>query len=65
VRPAPRGDEFRRYTYDDVVETPRLMLAELHALLSERVTVTPGARSAAQVRVRHRSLALHRPDTAW
>jgi very-short-patch-repair endonuclease len=28
-----RGDEFRRYTYGDVVETPRLMLAELRALL--------------------------------
>jgi hypothetical protein len=28
-----RGDEFRRYTYSDVVERPRLMLAELCALL--------------------------------
>jgi hypothetical protein len=28
-----RGDEFRRYTYGDVVEGPRLMLAELCALL--------------------------------
>ena len=28
-----RGDEFRRYTYGDVLETPRLMLAELRALL--------------------------------
>jgi len=28
-----RGDEFRRYTYGDVVESPGLMLAELHALL--------------------------------
>jgi predicted transcriptional regulator of viral defense system len=28
-----RGDEFRRYTYGDVVETPRLMLAELRGLL--------------------------------
>ena len=28
-----RGDEFRRYTYGDVLETPRLMLAELCALL--------------------------------
>jgi hypothetical protein len=28
-----RGDEFRRYTYGDVVEGPRLMLAELRALL--------------------------------
>jgi very-short-patch-repair endonuclease len=29
-----RGDEFRRYTYGDVVEHPRLMLNELAALLS-------------------------------
>jgi hypothetical protein len=28
-----RGDEFRRYTYGDVLESPRLMLAELSALL--------------------------------
>jgi predicted transcriptional regulator of viral defense system len=28
-----RGDEFRRYTYGDVVEDPRMMLAELRALL--------------------------------
>jgi hypothetical protein len=28
-----RGDELRRYTYGDVVERPRLMLAELRALL--------------------------------
>ena len=28
-----RGDEFRRYTYGDVFERPRLMLAELRALL--------------------------------
>ena len=28
-----RGDEFRRYTYGDVFETPRLMLAELRALV--------------------------------
>jgi very-short-patch-repair endonuclease len=28
-----RGDEFRRYTYQDVVEDPQLMLAELGALL--------------------------------
>jgi hypothetical protein len=28
-----RGDEFRRYTYGDVVEGPSLMLAELRALL--------------------------------
>jgi hypothetical protein len=28
-----RGDEFRRYTYGDVVESPRLMMAELRLLL--------------------------------
>jgi very-short-patch-repair endonuclease len=28
-----RGDDFRRYTYDDVLERPALMLAELRALL--------------------------------
>jgi predicted transcriptional regulator of viral defense system len=28
-----RGDEFRRYTYGDVFEEPRMMLAELRALL--------------------------------
>ena len=27
-----RGDEFRRYTYGDVLEDPALMLAELRAL---------------------------------
>jgi very-short-patch-repair endonuclease len=29
-----RGDEFRRYTYGDVVEAPELMLAELQVLLA-------------------------------
>jgi len=29
-----RGDEFRRYTYGDVVEHPRLMLTELRELFS-------------------------------
>jgi very-short-patch-repair endonuclease len=29
-----RGDDFRRYTYGDVVECPRLMLAELRELLT-------------------------------
>lgn len=28
-----RGDEFRRYTYGDVFESPELMLAELEQLL--------------------------------
>lgn len=31
-----RGDEFRRYTYGDVVEHPRLMLRELRGLLPVR-----------------------------
>jgi very-short-patch-repair endonuclease len=29
-----RGDEFRRYTYGDVFDTPRFMLAELRGLLT-------------------------------
>jgi hypothetical protein len=29
-----RGDDFRRYTYGDVLESPRLMLAELHAFFT-------------------------------
>ena len=29
-----RGDEFRRYTYGDVLEDPSLMLAELRALVT-------------------------------
>ncbi len=28
-----RGDDFRRYTHDDVLEEPRLMLRELDGLL--------------------------------
>ena len=35
-----RGDEFRRYTYGDVLEDPRYMLRELHQLLSDR-SVSP------------------------
>jgi very-short-patch-repair endonuclease len=31
-----RGDEFRRYTYGDVAEDPRLMLNELRGLLRQR-----------------------------
>jgi hypothetical protein len=33
-RPRPRGDQHRRYTYNDVTEDPAQMLAELHALLA-------------------------------
>jgi very-short-patch-repair endonuclease len=29
-----RGDQHRRYTYGDVVETPKLMLEELRAVLT-------------------------------
>jgi very-short-patch-repair endonuclease len=35
-----RGDEFRRYTYGDVFEAPRLMLAELRAVLAGPVKRT-------------------------
>jgi len=31
-----RGDDFRRYTYRDVFEDPRLMLAELHSFFASR-----------------------------
>jgi very-short-patch-repair endonuclease len=31
-----RGDDFRRYTHGDVLESPDAMLAELHALLRYR-----------------------------
>jgi very-short-patch-repair endonuclease len=37
-----RGDEFRRYTFGDVFETPKLMLGELRALLGP--TVLPDGR---------------------
>ncbi len=33
-----RGDEFRRYTYDDVLEQPGFMLSELRVLLSSART---------------------------
>ncbi|MGH2953796.1 MAG: hypothetical protein ACRDK9_07195 [Solirubrobacterales bacterium] len=34
-----RGDEFRRYTYGDVVDQPHLMLSELRTLLRHRCPV--------------------------
>ncbi len=37
-----RGDEFRRYTYGDVLENPKLMMAELRGLLA--AAGTPPAR---------------------
>jgi hypothetical protein len=36
-----RGDDFRRYTYGDVCEEPRLMLAELRNLLQHPILVSP------------------------
>ena len=39
-----RGDEFRRYTYGDVLEHPRLMLQELRKLLPSAV-LTGGTRT--------------------
>ena len=39
-----RRDEFRRYTYGDVFEEPRLMLAELRALLSAAPSAAAAAR---------------------
>ena len=35
------GDDFRRYTYGDVCEEPRLMLAELRNLLHHPILVSP------------------------
>jgi very-short-patch-repair endonuclease len=40
-----RGDDFRRYTYGDVLENPALMLAELTALLT-RAASPPGPTGA-------------------
>jgi hypothetical protein len=40
-----RGDEFRRYTYGDVFEDPRLMLRELRGLLRARRPPPPAGRS--------------------
>jgi hypothetical protein len=39
-----RGDEFRRYTYDDAFEDPRLMLAELRELLRAAADLSRGPR---------------------
>ena len=36
-----RGDDFRRYTYGDVCEQPRFMLAELRNLLQHPILVSP------------------------
>jgi very-short-patch-repair endonuclease len=39
-----RGDDFRRYTYGDVLESPALMLAELRALLRPVPSAPPSLR---------------------
>jgi len=44
-----RGDEFRRYTYGDVLESPQLMLAELRALLASTEGALPDAPSVVAV----------------
>jgi hypothetical protein len=36
-----RGDDFRRYTYGDVCEEPRLLVAELRSLLQHPILVSP------------------------
>ena len=37
-----RGDEFRRYTWSDVMEDPQAMLAELRSLLTDRGALLGG-----------------------
>jgi hypothetical protein len=44
-----RGDDFRRYTYGDVFEQPKLMLAELRALLASTEGALPDAPSVVAV----------------
>jgi very-short-patch-repair endonuclease len=44
-----RGDDFRRYTYGDVFESPDLMLAELEALLASTESALPDAPSVVAV----------------
>jgi very-short-patch-repair endonuclease len=44
-----RGDEFRRYTYGDVLESPELMLAELRALVASTEGALPDAPSVVAV----------------
>jgi very-short-patch-repair endonuclease len=39
-----RGDEFRRYTYGDVFESPQLMMQELRALLTPAPSALPSPR---------------------
>jgi very-short-patch-repair endonuclease len=44
-----RGDEFRRYTYGDVLESPDQMLAELEALVASTEGALPDAPSVVAV----------------
>jgi very-short-patch-repair endonuclease len=44
-----RGDEFRRYTYGDVLESPALMLSELRALVAPTEGALPDAPSVVAV----------------
>jgi very-short-patch-repair endonuclease len=44
-----RGDDFRRYTYGDVLERPELMLAELKALIASTEGALPDAPSVVAV----------------
>jgi hypothetical protein len=38
-----RGDDFRRYTYDDVLNTPAAVLGEMHAALAKTAVLIPAA----------------------
>jgi hypothetical protein len=44
-----RGDDFRRYTYGDVLESPDLMLAELKKLIASTEGALPDAPSVVAV----------------
>jgi hypothetical protein len=44
-----RGDDFRRYTYGDVLEQPALMLAELRGLIASTEGALPDAPSVVAV----------------
>jgi len=41
-----RGDEFRRYTRDDVYETPKIVVTELSAFFRPATRAAPSARPA-------------------
>jgi hypothetical protein len=50
-----RADEFRRYTYADVFEDPRVMLSDLRALLRRGDASARGKDAATRVTVGRRS----------